>query len=239
MIRPIEYIDYDKISDDILYLGSKLYLRMNVSLSSKDGNSRYHFHREYNYQSEYGDDNGFMSIKRSFYYYLSFDKTDEYTNVMIRPQDMILLQNSLKRVAEWFDNGTFGVMDNKIVITKKRRPIVINGLAGNTYLQFDPIVINYDDGQIQGIQIILGDPLINAAVNVDNFFGLLYTINTFDMFTSAQNMINYLARPDFGTNMTEMRREIPRNNTIEQQEQKPKRKKKESKEPNKNESFFG
>ena len=34
-MRPIDYIDYDKISDDVLYLGSRLYLRMNVSLSDK------------------------------------------------------------------------------------------------------------------------------------------------------------------------------------------------------------
>ena len=34
-MRPIEYIDYDKLSDDVFYLGSKLYLRMNVSLLDK------------------------------------------------------------------------------------------------------------------------------------------------------------------------------------------------------------
>ena len=47
-MRPINYIDYDKLSDDVLYLGSNLFLRMNVSLSNKgDQDQRYHFHKEY------------------------------------------------------------------------------------------------------------------------------------------------------------------------------------------------
>ena len=35
MERPIQYINYDKLSDDVLYLGSKTYLRIVVQLSSK------------------------------------------------------------------------------------------------------------------------------------------------------------------------------------------------------------
>lgn len=237
MIRPIEYHDYDKISDDILYLGSKLYLRMNVSLSSKDNHMRYHFHREFNYDSEYADDdNGLVSIKRSFNYYLTFDKIDEKKSIIIRPQDMILLQNKLSKVTEWFDNGTFGVVDEQIAILKKRRPIVVSGLVQNQYLQFEPMIIEYEDPpvKIQGIQITLGDPMIYASVNVDNFFGMVYTLSNFRMFESAQQMINYLGRPDFGTNLAELR-----SNPYLKQKQPTTTRKKKSKAPNKNESFFG
>lgn len=76
-MRPINYIDYDKLSDDVLYLGSNLFLRMNVSLSNKgDQDQRYHFHKEYRYDSKYTSSGKLLSIKRSFSYYLSLDKTD-------------------------------------------------------------------------------------------------------------------------------------------------------------------
>lgn len=235
MIRPIEYCDYDKISDDILYLGSKLYLRMNVSLSNKDGNMRYHFHKEYNYDSEYANDNnGLVSVRRSFNYYLTFDKIDEKKSIMIRPQDMIILQNKLSKVQEWFSNGTFGVVDGDIAILKKRRPIVVNGLVQNQYLEFEPMIIVYEDPlvKVQGVQITLGDPLIYASVNVDNFFGMVYTLSNFRMFESAQQMINYLGRPDFGTNISH----IQSNRVYNQPKQAAKKKK--SNAPTKNVSFF-
>ena len=239
MIRPIQYEDYDKISDDILYLGSKLYVRMNVSLSTKDGIDRRHFHKEFNYGSQYAsDDEGLISIRRSFNYYLTFDKTDVHKSIMIRPQDMIILIECLSKVSVWFKNGTFGSVDDEVVILKKRRPIIVSGLVQNAYLQFDPVVVEYEDPpvKIQGVQITLGDPLVYAHINVDNFFGLLYTLINFRMFESAQSMINYIGRPAYGFNMMEMNNKNPYART--QQTTTGNTKKKKGNAPEKNESFF-
>jgi hypothetical protein len=38
-------------------------------------------------------------------------------------------------------------------------------------------------------------------VPVNVFAGFMYIINSIDMFTAAQNMINYIGHPDFGTNL--------------------------------------
>ena len=47
MVNPIEidYIDYEKITDDLYIIGQNLILRFNVSLAKKMNNGdRYHFH---------------------------------------------------------------------------------------------------------------------------------------------------------------------------------------------------
>ena len=217
-MRPIEYIDYDKISDDVLYLGSKLFLRMNVSLSDKgDQNVRYHFHREFMYESTYAPNNKFVSIKRSFNYYLSLDRPDIPTGgIMIRPQDMYLLKSKLEAVSLWFAGNTFGIKDKKLFIRVHQEPIIIDGLASQKYLQFDPVVFVWENTgeQTPGVRIILGDPSIFADISADKFFALLYTISSFNMYMSAQLLLNYIGRPNYGFNMME----IERNTFLEEKE---------------------
>ena len=204
-MRPIEYIDYDKISDDVLYLGDKLYLRMNVSLSSKkDPDMRYHFHQEFEYPSPYGRNGYLRSIKRSFTYFLSLDRKDiSGGGRRVRDKDMFLLKEKLKLVTDWFGDNTFGTKKKNLIIKTKREPIILPGLANQKYLQFDPIVIVYESTgeQTPGVRITLGDSSIFADISVDKLFSFKYTIDTFNMYLSAQLLINYLGRPEFGTGL--------------------------------------
>ena len=64
MINGIEYIDYDKISDDLCWLGNKCIVRMVVKLSNKKNDTRYHFHKEFKYPTSYNRD--LLTIRRSF-----------------------------------------------------------------------------------------------------------------------------------------------------------------------------
>lgn len=208
-MRPIEYIDYDKLSDDVYYLGSKLYLRMNVSLSDKvDPDIRYHFHKEYKYFDPHAPNKYFVSIKRKFSYFLSLDRIDiPQGGIMIRPQDMIVLKNKLEEISKWFSgNNIFGVKNKKLIIKNHKEPIIVDGLANQKYIQFDPIVVVWENTneQTPGVRITLGDPSVFADISVDKFFGFLYTISTFNMYQSAQLLLNYLGRPEFGYNMREL-----------------------------------
>lgn len=210
MVRPIQYEEYDKISDEVLYLGSYLYLRMNVSLSSKNQDQRYHFHKEYKYDSSYGD---LRSIKRSFTYYLTLEKTDiRSSGIMIRPQDMIVVREQLNKVSLWFGGDTFGLKDKKeLIVRQKKKSIIINGLANQKYIQFDPVVLVYENTREQtpGVRITLGDPSIFTDISADKFFALHYTLSDFNMYLSAQLLVNYLGRPDFGTNLYTVQNELP------------------------------
>lgn len=210
MIRPIMFDDYDKISDDIIYLGSKLYLRMNVSLSNKyekDGSFyRQPFHKEFKYDSKYSQ-NKLITVRRSFDYFLTFDKVDTKISISIRVQDMILLRTKLEQVSSWFNDDTFAIKNNQMIVYKSKQPIIIDQLLFDKFIQFDPIVIIWEQtGQQQpGVRITIGDQNISdfSDITIDKFFGLLYIIQTINMYQSAQILINYLQRPDFGTNLYE------------------------------------
>lgn len=203
MINGIEYIDYDKISDDLCWLGNKCIVRMVVKLANKnkDGN-RNHFHREYKYPTSYNDKREAITIRRSFDYYISIDNLDSKDSIIITVRDILLLRMQINEVFKWFYDKTFAMKNKKMIILEKKQPIIVEGLIGGKYLSFEPIVyIDWEDKQSKGVRITLGSPDTFTDVPVNVFAGFLYLINSIDMYTAAQNLINYLGHPNFGTNL--------------------------------------
>lgn len=203
------YISYDRLSDDLLYLGSNTILRFNVSLAkanSKDG-TRVSYHKEYKYPSnKYIDADFAITMRRSFEYYLSIDKLDaRESSVMIRVQDILLLRMKLKEVSMWFSNGTFEIIQGEIKIVKRPVPIIIDCLAGNKMIMFEPIVVVWEttNEQQQGVRMTLSESSAYVDMNITNFFGFVYLIDTIDMYNAAQNLVNYLGRPPLGSNLIE------------------------------------
>lgn len=210
MIRPIEFLDYDKITDLVYELGQKTVLELVVSLSRKNETTldRYHFHKEFKYDSKYSN-RKMISIKRSFDYYLQLNKIDVTgSSIMIRVQDMYLVLSKFQNALKWFETaGVFGIKQGTkdMYIKTKQQSILISGLAAGKYIQLDPIVIVWENTgtQTQGIRITLGDPSIFVDVTIDRFYGLVYILNNIDIYGAAQNMVNYLQRPEYGTNLME------------------------------------
>lgn len=207
-MRPIEFLNYDKLTDVIYDIGFKTVLELVVSLSRKNETTldRYHFHREFKYPTKYSDT--MYSMKRSFDYYLNIRRTDSHDNlgIMIRVQDMYLVINKLKDALNWFETGIYGMRKNKeLYIKVKQNSILIPELAAGKYIQLDPVVITYENTgvQIQGIRMTLGNPDIYTDVSIDRFYGLYYILSNLDLFGVAQNLVNYLGRPEYGTNLRE------------------------------------
>ena len=208
--RSILYDDYDKISDDMFYLGNNIAMRFNVILSSKNksnNDSRYFFHQEYRYNTtKYSDKNVAMSIKRSFSYYISIDilKNWDYS-VMIRVQDILLFRNAVNQASSWAQDGTFILYGKKkeLKLSKKVLPIKVI-LPEQKFVWFEPVVIFYNEVHYPGVRMTISDESIYTDIIMDNFFGLVYLINAVDMFAYAQNMINYLQRPELGYNLHEI-----------------------------------
>lgn len=204
MMNGIEYIDYDKISDDLCWLGNKCIARMVVKLANKgkDG-TRYHFHKEFKYETQYINQKEAITIRRSFEYYISLDSL-EYrgSSVVITIRDILLLRAKLAEAFNWFYDKTFAMKNGKMIILEKKQPAIVDGLLGGKFLMFEPIVyIDFEDKQSKGIRITLGDKNIYTDIPANIFAGFMYIINSIDMFTAAQNMINYIGHPDFGTNL--------------------------------------
>lgn len=203
MINGIEYIDYDKISDDLCWLGNKCIVRMVVKLANKgkDG-TRYHFHKEFKYNTSYMNQKEAITIRRSFDYYISIDSLDSKESIRITIRNILLLRMQINEVFKWFYDKTFALKNNKMIILEKKKPVIVDGLYGGKYLMFEPIVYtDWEDKQSKGVRITLGNPEVFTDVPVDVFTGFMYIINSIDMFTAAQNMINYIGHPDFGTNL--------------------------------------
>ena len=204
MMNGIEYIDYDKISDDLCWLGNKVVVRMVVKLANKgkDG-TRYHFHKEFKYDTQYTNKKDALTIRRSFNYYISIDSLEyKGCSVIISINDILLLRAKITEAFGWFYDKTFAMKNDKMIILEKKKPITIDGLIGGKFLMFEPIVyIDYEDKQSKGIRITLSDNNTFTDVPANVFSGFMYIINSIDMFTAAQNMINYIGHPDFGTNL--------------------------------------
>ena len=185
---------------------------MNVLLSRKNqmnGNREY-FHREYAYPSKYHDYPKVITIRRSFYYYISIDKLDmKDKSIIIRMQDMIILKMRLKEISNWFFGDTFGIKNNQLIVAKKKTPIIIDNLAMNKYLKFEPLVLINDNTGVSspGLRITISDENAFTDISDDAFFAFYYLMDTFNMFLAAQNMVNYLGRPEMGTNLMEFEEE--------------------------------
>ncbi len=212
LYEPIEFIKVDKISDDVYAIGPNVALKFSVSLSRISNGKRYHFHKEYEYPSKLPDCPAFVTIKRSYDYYLSIEniQKDEHGNklfIRIGPQEYMLFKKGLEEAISWFTDSKYSnlfVRDRgKLIITSPSPDFVIRNLPMNKYIQFLPVILNHgmsNDDQEPGIRMILGDSNTYIDVNLDRFMGLYYIVSCFNMYQSASTMVNYLERPEFGTN---------------------------------------
>ena len=233
MAKLFSYTDYDRISDDIYFLGGggKLILRMHVGLGKKmtDGTRRHYYH-EYSYDSKYNDVGQVVSMRRSYDYYMTLESMDDKLSaVMIRPQDMILLRSRLSDILNWFSGSVFGMKKGRLIINGRPTTIKIDGFPDKKSISFDPVVIDWEDEtQSMGIRITLTDSTF-SDVTIDKFYGFVYIINSMNMIESAQLMLAYMGMPEYGTNRYEvdtgytLNKEIVEpNNVIKERQFKPK-----------------
>lgn len=205
------WIEYDKITDDLIYIGNSTVLQFTVSLSRRDKrtNERVSFHKEFGYMK-----NGYKvnSIKRNYSCSLIINNYITKTYVMIGINDIILARLRLQQVEKWFQT-CFGIKNDKLYVTRQQKPVVIDSLSENKWIEFLPTVITREDGtQIQGVNMNLYNETV-VEITIDNFFGMKYIIDTIDIISLANQMINYLGRPQFGTNYTDLSRmDEPDNN---------------------------
>ena len=202
-----QFIDYDAISDRIFWLASNISLNFTVKLGKKDkeGN-RLHYHKEIEYASNYLNTNSVISIKRSFDYFFTIESTDNKSiYIQIRLENMIMLQNVLQEVLNsLFDQSRWSIKNKRLVTIGNFAPSVLPGLPMNKWLSFEPIVYEYNSGEFnKGVRITLSDYNLYIDIDIDKFMGLVYLINSFNMYQAASTMINYLHWNEYGTNLVQ------------------------------------
>lgn len=213
-IKPISisHEQYEKLVDDVYFLGNAVVLRMNVVLAKKsDDGRRFYYHNEFLYSTnKYIDTNQIVTMRRSFDYFLTIENNKyidgEKESLMIRIQDMLILRQLLSNVYAWFTSqqyrNLFAFSKGKLILLDKVDPIVISGLALGKYLSFEPTIVSYDNAEYEGVRMYLNSKSNYVDMTVDRFMGFYYLISTIDLYQSAQLLLNYHGRPEMGTHVT-------------------------------------
>ena len=203
--------DYEKISDDLCYLGSNIIVKFNVGLAKKnEEGKRSTFHREYEYEmSKYIDKKSLVSIKRQFDYYLSIENLKvvdgEKEFIYIGIQDYMNFKQKVLESLKWFNDSEFENLfakkDDKIIMLGKAEPIDISFSRGsNKSIRLEPVVVNYENNSLTGVRLYLCSLHNYVDIDIDRYMGFVYLISNLNMFQSAQIMLNYIGRPADGTN---------------------------------------
>lgn len=216
-IEPMEFMKYDKISDDVYTIGPNCILRFNVSLSkiTSEG-KRYHFYKEFEYGSKANGFPRLMTVKRSFDYYLSIENvqkdrlTDNKAFIRIGPYDYYKFKSQLDQVYAWFTDkkfkGLYTSNRGKLILMNPVPESALGGYPQNKFLRFVPTIIDKGEGKNsmeRGVELDLSSYDNYVVMNIERFMGLYYTISTFNMYLAAQNMIGYFGFPS-GCNRIEM-----------------------------------
>lgn len=213
MKEPIDFFMVDKISDDVYVISSNAVLKFNVALSKINGGKRYHYHKEFEYPVEgVSEVKSLATIRRTFDYYLSIenpvkDSKGNKAFIRIGPTEYFLLKKALEEVISWFTDkkyeNLFARYNGKLVLTNPTPSRRINSLPMQKYIEFVPIILDKGIANADkepGIRMFLSSPENYTDFGVDRLMGLYYSVSTFNMYLSATNLVNYLGRPDFGTN---------------------------------------
>jgi len=213
------FMDYEKISDDIMYLGDNVVLRFSTQLGYKnmDGTKKL-FHTEYKYASnKYTDNKYLISLRRHFEYYLSIENIRQNENldkefIRITISDIYLVRLIFRQVSSWF----FSIEYKNLYKANGKRLEIVKKITNATvplrdkYLELEPIVISYENEDIKGVRLYLSSRNNFTDISAEKFTGLVYIIESINMYEASLLQINYLQRPNFGTNLMEFNNnEIP------------------------------
>ena len=199
----MEYIDYDRISDILIYFENGITFEFSVQLSKADRfKNRRFFESEFQYGSKYTGRDFDRSIKRVMSFNFALNVKDNFTaGMMLRNQDVEILKTLLsQKVIPWFigDNRIFKIVDSKLVIVGNIDPVFYTQSIYK-YIRFDPTIIAYEDGTFkEGVRMELSDPGIWTYIDIDKLLGFLNLLKNTDMYCAAIGLCNYMKMSPHG-----------------------------------------
>ncbi len=204
-MNEIDYTEYDRITDTIMWLSESLTLNFTVGLSRKGKSGERIF---YHYETRYGSDkygSPLRSIKRQMNFAFTIDcKEDFLAGMMLRPQDVELIVRLIEmRVLPWFlgdaKTNAYQVKDDKIIL-KSFEPV--SYVQESKWLSFEPAVYvdPYNEMETRGIKMELSTGP-SCILPVDKFMGFLHILATTDMYAVACSMCTYVKSAPYGVNV--------------------------------------
>lgn len=205
IVNPITFLDYDRITDTLMWLNNVYSLKFFVKLKRMSGNHIRDFHNEYTkYNRQLGGT--YTSINRSYTFGFSIDNREVFTDgVLLRVSDVEMLRMVIeKNIYPWFisDKRIFGKdRDNRLVIKGKYEEVHFP-LNSSQFLRFEPIIISYDDSMEdkEGIRITINDNENFVDITIDKFLEFSSYILHTDMVNAAMTLLNYVKTKPYGLN---------------------------------------
>lgn len=204
----IDFTEYDRITDTLMWLTDNITLGFTVGLSRKGKNGERTF---YHYESQYASDkfgSPLRSIKRQLSYAFTLDCKDDFTaGMMFRPQDVELLIRIIdQKVLPWFfgndKDNAFKIVSGKYILKDFTPATFIQTYStGNRWMSFQPEVYSdqYTELESMAIRIELSSG-ITFILPLDKFMGFYNIISRTDMYSVACSLCNYVKTGPYGIN---------------------------------------
>ena len=206
MNSSVNYTDFDKISDTLMYFDQNHTLDFCTRLSGKDksGYRRfYEFEMQYQSSQFLGTDIG-RSVKRNMNFYYLINNKNMFTgSIILRVNDVYILNTLIKqRVLPWFfgTSRIFSEKNNRLVINGDYQPIeYIKDLQ--TWLRFEPITIEYEDGTYkEGVRMTINSNDDFVDINIDKLLEFFGYLNYQNMYLQAEAQCNYIKTSPYTAN---------------------------------------
>jgi hypothetical protein len=207
-MEPFTFINYDRISDTILWLGPNVTLKFVVNLFRQNRNEdEIRFHSEYKYNSKKLGRTAY-SITRTYDFYFVINFSDfNLKGATMHTSDVLILNMLIKNnIMPWFMGPTriFDMVENgeKMTITGKYQDVMLP-LSEATYIKFSPVVIYYENTNDykEGIRFEINSKETFVDVPVDRFLEFAYIMKNTDMVTYASTMLAYVKSGPYQINM--------------------------------------
>ena len=203
----MNFTDYDKITDTLMFFNQQYQLNIVVQLNWISKSNKINpFHSEYKYKK---DGRTCYSIKRDINVSFEIKDRENYEDsVYIKPKDMILFNMMIQdQVITWYRGSTRIYSfdnNNKLRIRKKFTPAEFP-LSDYKFIRFIPIVIDYDDNTSkEGVRLIINHDDNYVDLEIGRFMEFVYYITNIDLYNAASSMLNYVKTAPYGTNMIDM-----------------------------------
>ena len=204
-MNELSFLDYDKLTDNIIYLTEGVTLKFVVSFSSKnkDG-TRKPLHSEFRYTSKYQGTRYSYSMLRSMKYYFIIDLKNDFANSIVIKQGEQEILNMIynNEILPWFfgndDQKAYKLTDDeKLVLKDNDKKCKVSMERGKMIIK--PTVVDND---------IYVNIDINGIVSFDmqlvSFLGFMGTLVHTDMYNAACSIVNYARTGPYGINMVDI-----------------------------------
>lgn len=208
-----EMLLYNRLVDDLMFLGNNAILRMNALLYSnaKGPNNR----RDWYYREvQYVDKNGLMvrKLTRSIDAFLTIENLKPVGNdreyIVIRGRDLelmrIFLLPRLETIVQNFGD-VFQVRGGRLYVNEKVKAIEVEVGSREKLLWFKPGIHRlYNDEVVPAMELYLNSPQNVTIMSFQSVYGLMYLIRTFQIQQYAASMVSYFGSPPMGVNLYDM-----------------------------------